>query len=124
MAEEAGAIAAAEAFQDRRCAGGDLTGADLAGKDFTGCWFKGVRLPQTRWRDARLEDCRFEDCDLSRMLPDGLGARGVVFAGCKLMGVDWSGLSAYPALSFERCDLRYGSFVGLRLRKIAFTACN
>lgn len=124
MAEDAGAIAASQSLQDRRFEGGDLTGADLAGKDFTGCTFKGVRLPQTRWREARLEDCRFEDCDLSRMLPDGLGARGVVFAGCKLMGVDWSNLGPYPALTFERCDLRYASFVGLRLRKIAFSGCN
>jgi uncharacterized protein YjbI with pentapeptide repeats len=124
MPEEAAAIAEAQSFQDRCFEGGDLTGADLAGKEFTACVFRRVRLPETRWRDARLEDCRFEDCDLSRMAPDALGARGVVFAGCKLMGVDWSNLSAYPAISFERCDLRYGSFVGLRLRKMAFSACN
>jgi uncharacterized protein YjbI with pentapeptide repeats len=125
MAEDPAAeIAKRQSFQDRRFEGGDLTGADLGGKDFTACTFHGVRLPQTRWREARLEDCRFEACDLSRMAPDALGARGVVFAGCKLMGVDWSNLGAYPALSFEGCDLRYASFVGLRLRKVSFTGCN
>lgn len=124
MAEDATAIAAGHSFQDRRFEGGDLTGADLGGKDFTACTFKGVRLAQTRWREARVEDCRFEDCDLSRATPDGLGARGVVFAACKLMGIDWSNLGAYPALTFDGCDLRYASFVSLRLRKIAFTGCN
>ncbi len=83
-----------------------------------------MRLAETRWRETRLEDCRFEDCDLSRMAPDGLSARDVVFAGCKLMGVDWSNLGAYPAMTFDRCDLRYASVVKVRLRKISFTACN
>ena len=101
-----------------------MSGADLGGKELTGCSFKGVRLAETRWRETRLEDCRFEDCDLSRMTPDGLSARDVVFAGCKLMGVDWSNLGGYPAITFERCDLRYASVVKVRLRKISFTACN
>lgn len=121
---DATAVLSGDSFQDARFDGGDLGGADLAGKDFTTCTFRGVRLTETRWREARLEDCRFEDCELSRLAPDGLGARGVVFAGCKIMGVDWSNLGAYPALTFERCDLRYDCFVKLRLRKIAFTACN
>jgi uncharacterized protein YjbI with pentapeptide repeats len=124
MKEDAAAILSDGSFQEREFEGGDLTGADLGGKDFTSCTFKGLRLAQSRWREARLEDCRFEDCDLSRIVPDGLGARGVVFAGCKLMGVDWSNLGAYPALSFDRCDLRFASFVSLKLRKIAFAGCN
>ena len=123
MAEDAAAILAGDSFQERQFQSGDLSGADLGGKDFTGCTFKGVRLPQSRWREARLEDCRFDDCDLSRMAPDALGARGVVFAGCKLMGVDWSNVGTYPALSFVRCDLRFASFVSLKLRKIAFAGC-
>src|SRR6185312_9527233 len=120
MADQGAVILAGESFQDQRFEGGDLTGLDLGGKDFTGCTFKQLRLPLTRWREARFEDCRFEDCDLSRMAPDGLGVRGVVFAGCKLMGVDWSHVGAYPAMTFEACDLRYASFIGLRLRKMAF----
>ncbi|HSS40541.1 MAG TPA: pentapeptide repeat-containing protein [Polyangia bacterium] len=124
MAEEAAALLSGDTFLDRRFEGGDLTGADLGGKELTGCTFKSVRLAETRWREARLEDCRFDNCDLSRMTPDGLSARDVVFSGCKLMGVEWSNLGAYPALTFERCDLRYASVVKVRLRKIAFTACN
>ena len=124
MVDQGAVIVAGESFQDQRFEGGDLTGLDLGGKDFTGCTFKQLRLPLTRWREARFEDCRFEDCDLSRMAPDGLGARGVVFADCKMMGIDWSNVGAYPAMTFEGCDLRYSSFVGLRLRKIAFTGCN
>jgi fluoroquinolone resistance protein len=121
---DAGALLERDTFQDERFEGGDLTGADLGGRELGGCVLRAVRLAETRWRDARLEDCRFEDCDLSRMAPDAMGARGVVFAGCKMMGIDWSNLGAYPAISFERCDLRYASFLALKLRKIAFTGCN
>lgn len=124
MADDATALSSGSSFHDQRFEGGDLSGADVGGKELTGCTFKGVRLIETRWRETRLEDCRFEDCDLSRMAPDGLSARDVVFTGCKLMGVDWSNMGGYPALTFERCDLRYGSFVKVRLRKTAFTACN
>ena len=121
---DAVALLAQDAVQDQRFDGGDLTGADLGGKELIACVFKGVRLAETRWREARLEDCRFEDCDLSRMAPDALGARGVAFAGCKMLGIDWSNLGGYPAMTFERCDLRYASFVSMKLRKIAFTGCN
>lgn len=124
MADDATALLSGCTFQDLRFEGGDLSGADLGRKELTGCTFKGVRLAETRWRETRIEDCRFEDCDLSRMTPDGMSARDVVFAGCKLMGVDWSNLGAYPALTFERCDLRYASVVKVRLRKISFAACN
>jgi uncharacterized protein YjbI with pentapeptide repeats len=124
MAEDATALLSEGVLQERRFEGGDLTGADLGGKELTGCTFKSVRLAETRWRETRLEDCRFEDCDLSRMTPDALSARDVVFAGCKLMGVDWSNIGAYPAMTFDRCDLRYASVVKVRLRKISFSACN
>jgi len=109
---DAGALLGQDSFADQRFEGGDLTGADLGGRELSGCVFKGVRLAETRWREARLEDCRFEDCDLSRLAPDAMGARGVVFAGCKMMGIDWSNLGGYPAMSFERCDLRKASFAG------------
>jgi fluoroquinolone resistance protein len=121
---DASALLERDSVQDQRFDGGDLTGADLGGRELSACVLRGVRLAETRWREARLDDCRFEDCDLSRMSPDALGARGVVFAGCKMMGIDWSNVGPYPALSFERCDLRYDSFVSLKLRKVAFTGCN
>jgi fluoroquinolone resistance protein len=124
MTEDAKAVLAGDAFQERRFQGGDLSGADLGGKELSGCAFQGVRLGQTRWREARLEDCRFDDCDLSRMTPDGLGLRGVTFTGCKLMGIDWSNVSPFPVVTFDRCDLRFASFVSLRLRKTQFSGCN
>jgi fluoroquinolone resistance protein len=41
-----------------------------------------------------------------------------------MMGIDWSRVGAFPTLAFEGCDLRYGSFVSLRLPKLMFERCN
>ena len=39
------------------------------------------------------------------------------------MGVDWSDVAPFPDVAFESCDLRYASFVKLRLRGTRFLAC-
>jgi fluoroquinolone resistance protein len=98
-------------------------GVSVAGREFQRCVFRRCRLPQSRWPQTRLEDCVFEDCDLSRMAPQGLSCRGVLFKRCKLMGVEWSGLGSLPDLAFDGCDLRYASFVDLRLRALEVVGC-
>jgi uncharacterized protein YjbI with pentapeptide repeats len=103
----------------------DLMGEGLlvANKELQRCVFRRCKLPQSRWPETRIEDCIFEDCDLTRMAPQGLACRGVIFKGCKLMGVEWSGLGSLPDLAFDGCDLRYASFVDLRLRALAIVGC-
>jgi len=100
-----------------------LPGVDLSDKEFERCTFRRCKLPESRWARAKLEDCAFEDCDLGRMVPQQLGLRGVTFRDSKLMGVDWSELAPRPDVTFERCDLRYASFVKLRLPKARFLRC-
>ena len=100
-----------------------LEGADLSGKDLQRCTFRRCKLPGSRWARAKLEDCLFEDCDLTGMVPEALALRGVTFKGTKLMGVDWTLLGKLPDLGFEGCDLRYCSFVKLRLRATRFRGC-
>jgi fluoroquinolone resistance protein len=102
----------------------DAPGFDFSHKEFYGCTFRRVRLQESRWIGARLEDCTFENADLSRMSPAGLSFRGVMFRGCRLMGIDWSELHRDPQVSFEECDLRYCSFVGVCLRRVPFLRCN
>jgi uncharacterized protein YjbI with pentapeptide repeats len=100
---------------------GDLD--TLVGKEFQRCIFRRCKLAGSRWRETKLEDCRFESCDLTRILPAGMALRGVVFAGCKLMGVDFTDVGRLPDFAFEDCDLRYASFVKLRLRALKLTGC-
>jgi fluoroquinolone resistance protein len=111
-------------FEEQTFRGGDLGEADLGSKELVRCAFKNVKMMQSRWKGARLEDCTFDSCDLTRIAPDGLMARGVQFIGCKMIGIDWSGLGDYPEIGFDGCDLRYASFVSLRLRKTRFERCD
>lgn len=100
-----------------------LEAADLSDKELQRCTFRGCKLIESRWGKTRLEDCVFEDCNLSRMVPQQLALRGVTFKGTRLMGVDFSDVAPLPDFSFEKCDLRYASFVKLRLRAARFVGC-
>ena len=124
MSDASARILDADFFEEQTFRGGDLGEADLGGRELVRCTFKNVKMMQSRWKGTRLEDCVFDGCDLTRISPAGLMARGARFTGCKMIGIDWSDLGAYPAIAFEGCDLRYTSFVSLKLRKIQFQRCD
>lgn len=113
-----------ESFDEATFSALALAEADLGGKSFSSCTFRNLKLSQSRWRDTRLEDCLFESCDLTRLVPAGLALRGVRFERCKMMGIDWSDLGAYPDLACSDCNLDYASFVSLKARKTAFLRCS
>lgn len=101
----------------------DLQGFDFAGKEFCRCTFRNTKLQESRWKQARLEDCVFEGCDLTHAVPSDMRANGVLFRGCKVLGVEWTNASLSLQISFEECDLRYCSFLELNLRKTSFVRC-
>ncbi len=117
-------LLAGASFEEATFTGLDLTEADLGGKVLSGCTLRNLKLAQSRWRESRLEDCVLEGCDLTRLLPAGLALRGVRFERCKMMGIDWSDLGAYPDLAFADCNLDYCTFIGLRARKTPFSRCS
>ena len=112
-----------DAFADVTFSDLTIASADLSGKEFQHCTFRRCKLPESRWAETRLEDCQFEGCDLLRFAPAKLSLRGVIFKDTRLMGVDWSLLGPMPNVHFEQCDLRYSSFVRLKLRKTRFVGC-
>ena len=121
---DASRLLSADLFEEEVFQGGDLVEESFADKELVRCTFKNVKLTQSRWPGARLEDCTFDSCELTRVVPAGLIARGVTFVDCKMMGVEWTELGAFPELAFRGCDLRYVSFVSLTLRKIRFERCD
>lgn len=100
-----------------------LEAGDLSGKELQRCTFRRCKLPASRWARSKLEECLFEHCDLTRMAPQGLALREVTFKDSKLMGVDWTDLGPLPNARFDGCDLRYASFVKLKLRATKFLGC-
>jgi fluoroquinolone resistance protein len=110
-------------FADVTFADLTLEGGDLSGKEFQRCRFLRCKLAESRWTRVKLEDSVFVDCDLTRMTPRELALRTVSFEGTRLMGVDWSEIARLPQIAFERCDLRYSSFVKVRLPDIHVVGC-
>lgn len=110
-------------FVDRTFTDLDLTDADLSEREFEGCTFRRCTFQESRWARTVIEDSVFEDCDLSRMMPSQLALRGVVFRNTKLVGVNWKGLERGPDIGFESCDLRYASFVSIKLGPVRMTDC-
>ena len=110
-------------FEEELLGGLDLRGADLCDKNFVGCTFRRSTLQESSWSKTRLEDCVFEGCDLSRARVAGMALRGGAFTDCRLMGVDWSDVARNPTLAFERCNLRYSSFVSVNLTRTRFVDC-
>ncbi len=108
-----------ETFEDL-----DLQRADMRGREFVRCVFRRVKFGESTWADTRLEDCSFEHCDLTRANVSNLALREVAFEHCKLMGIDWSYVSSFPAASFSDCNMHYVSMVQLALRKTRFVRCS
>jgi uncharacterized protein YjbI with pentapeptide repeats len=117
------ALRAGDSFDDETFEGLGIGATDLGGKVFGNSSFRNCRLGGSRWEGARLEDCVFDGCDLTGFLPAGLALRGVQFRRCKVMGVDWTNVGAFPDFGFTDCNLSYCSFVSLRARKIPFVRC-
>ncbi|QRK08791.1 pentapeptide repeat-containing protein [Archangium violaceum] len=117
-------LAQEEFFENETFADLDLQGCELGGKEFYRCTFLRTQFQESRWRNSKLEVCVFNGCDLTRAQLKGTALRDVRFEGSKLMGVDFTEVSANPEMSFEDCVLRYASFVGLSLRKTAFLRCS
>jgi fluoroquinolone resistance protein len=122
-ANDGAELLAGDFFADRTFSDLMLDAADLSGKELQRCTFRRCKLPASVWARSKLEECLFEHCDLTRMAPQELALREVTFKDSKLMGVDWTDLGPLPNVAFEACDLRYASFVKLKLKATKFLRC-
>jgi fluoroquinolone resistance protein len=76
---------------------------------------------------SAFDDVEFEDCDLSSVRLTGVSLGEVRFRRCKLLGVDWSSVSQSligNPLLFEACQLDYGVFQNMQLRRSVFRDCS
>lgn len=86
---------------------------------FVHCNLANMAIPTTSF-----DSCTFEHCNL--MLTRFLNSmRDVKFVECKMTGTDFTNLNRFSySLSFEKSQLNYANFFGLKLRKIQFKECN
>ncbi len=117
-------LARGDYFADETFAGLDLTEIDLGGKELFRCTFQGCQLRESRWRKATLERCTFVGSDLSGVVLDQTGLRGVRFESTKLLGVDFSRIAPHAEVAFVDSKLRYASFARQALRTTTFRNCS
>jgi len=113
----------ADSFEDQTFDDLELDAASIEGKEFFRCTFRNAKLPESRWLHCSFEACSFIDCDLTRMKLLSSALRGVTFTGCKLLGADFSQVSANPDVTLDTCILRYFIVDGQNLRAIRFSDC-
>lgn len=107
-----------EKFESQDFSGKDLTAQVFEDCSFAKCSFKGANLSR-----ARFLDCAFTASDLSNSTLTSARLREASFDNCKLLGLQWVSLEALVNPTFKECNLSYGNFIGLSLKKTVFQNC-
>lgn len=119
----------AESFVSEAIITGELPPeSEVADLDLHGCRIEGAVLERTTWRRCTFDASVLVGVNLSmsRFLDVRFSACTMVES--KAQAVSWTGLRtgglAERAISFERCRLDYGSFLGVDLRGSRFVGCS
>jgi uncharacterized protein YjbI with pentapeptide repeats len=96
---------------------------DFANTRFEDCTFDHCALQGRELRRARFLDCVFDTCDLAvAKVPDCTFAR-VKLKNCRLSGINWSMTEKLESVSFEDCQMRDATFIGVRLDDCTLERC-
>lgn len=108
--------------------GGLDEGAMVEDLDLEDCVITGGSMERSTWRRCTLERVRFSAVSLSMSRLIDTRLVECVILDSKAQAADWTGLStsalAGQSISFERCRLDYGSFMGTDLRGMRFAGCS
>lgn len=108
----------------------DLTAQNVIATHFSDCHFTRCDFSNAALQQCRFIDCTFEDCALRMTNVEDTTFAGVRFTNCNLLGVDWTAANwsewatKLSAMVFEGCDLKYGVFLGVELKKTVMKDCN
>ncbi len=107
----------------------DLILADKKIEDieFESCSFEKCNFNRVSFKNCIFSECTFKHCDLSLISVLGSQFSGIVFADCKIIGIDWTkalwaSLTIMPN-KFYRSVLNDSSFWELSLEKVEFIEC-
>jgi fluoroquinolone resistance protein len=111
-------------FDSEQIAGLSAKGAPLPERTFEACVFENCDLREVDFSRGRFFDCKFIDCDLSNAKLARASLRGNQFERCKLLGIAWSAAENLIDSKFFHCELRYGSFTGMKMGPTQFLQCS
>ncbi|RXJ74919.1 hypothetical protein CS022_01665 [Veronia nyctiphanis] len=96
--------------------------------EFEACTFTECDFSECDFDHCRFIDCHFERCNLSLAAFSHTRLNNVVFADCKLVGVDWTRpkwtlFDSGSQITFNTCVLNDSSFFELDMDGATFTDC-
>ena len=100
-----------------------LENAGVQSKVFEECEFTGCNFVSCKFRKCKFINCSFNDCTISDMVPFNCRFNEVKFAGCKVIGVDWTKTEDLRSLDFSGCQINYSNFRMLKIPKTKLIAC-
>ncbi|MCD7971872.1 MAG: pentapeptide repeat-containing protein [Candidatus Azobacteroides sp.] len=93
-------------------------------EEYYQCTFRSCDFSNKIITDVHFEKCEFILCNFSlSKLKNSF--REVKFTECKMTGTDFTGIGKFSlSFCFEKSNLAYASFVGLKLKSTSFAECN
>ncbi len=106
----------------------NLSQREISSFVFDDCTFDACNLSETIFKGCTFKDCRFVNCDLSVAKLKASRFSGVIFEGCKVIGIDWTraywpSIVLQPPLKFYKCVMNDSSFFGLKIKNLVITGC-
>lgn len=100
----------------------------IADKRFTQCKFQHCQFDEAKLLNCKFVDCEFVNCSLNNMILTNTSWNNVVFADCKIMGINWTQakwpqIKLSSPLQFYSCNISHSSFFGLELVDIHIQEC-
>jgi uncharacterized protein YjbI with pentapeptide repeats len=97
----------------------------LQGREFINCVFEQCDFSKAVIRDTDFMSCIFKECNFTMCHWPGSGLDKAIFAGCKILGVDFTQCNQMMfSPIFDQCYLDYSIFYGLKIRKMQFLRCS
>ena len=92
--------------------------------EYDNCQFINCQFGNAFLNNFSFLDCTFTGCDFSMANVGGTSFKDVTFNDCKLLGVNFNDCNPFLLqLNLNRCNVKLGSFFGLKLKKSRFSDC-
>ncbi|PZR24839.1 MAG: hypothetical protein DI535_20740 [Citrobacter freundii] len=111
-------------YEDQRYDSIDYTSKELSVGIYEGCIFSNCNFADAVLSEIQFVDCEFRNCNLSMIKVSGTSLNGVLFEGCKMLGINFETCSkSLFKPVFIKCILNYSSFFQCNLRKAKLPDC-
>ncbi len=89
------------------------------------CEFSKCYLSDMKIGKVIFEECTFKECNFSLAKVHNASWQNVIFEGCKMTGMDFTGSNKFSlSLEFNNCLLSYVLFTGMNLKDTRFSNCD